>query len=318
MQRLTHLVPRTIIMLLILGIIGSRFIGLHTVEYTYVNSTLPKQYNGFVVAHVNNIGNSGGVTSEVSKMKPDIILVTGDISKDGKANSGIKTVEKLAKIAPTYYTLGLNDDPSIVNQIASAKYVDNTCENVNIEEQKDALTYIKDTYGDEMVKLVEKEDEQALAYLKYTEDKLAEDYKKNIRILGIPASLDETFTDNALIEMYKQDYESILDIGITSCTDTYSTISNYEIGLLFSGESNSIKSGEHALNGTTLLVSKSSSNGIYTEVQQITLSDGTLNDDNLLEKFLGLFIKDVGTIFDNDGGFQEHKYEYTSDEHLHF
>ena len=63
-------------------------------------------------------------------------------------------------------------------------------------------------------------------------------------------------------------------------------------------------------NGTTMFLSGGVGkipNGVrilnFPDVVCITLSDGTINNDNPLEKFLGRFITDVGTRFDGDGGF---------------
>ncbi|MBO5388656.1 MAG: hypothetical protein J6A59_11030, partial [Lachnospiraceae bacterium] len=75
---------------------------------------------------------------------------------------------------------------------------------------------------------------------------------------------------------------------------------------------------EYVLDGTTLLVS----NGVHgkepNSIHSITLSDGSVSEKNLLEKFLGLFISDVDTIFENDGGFKDYRYEYDNTEHKHF
>ena len=78
-----------------------------------------------------------------------------------------------------------------------------------------------------------------------------------------------------------------------------------------------ITKGQYGINGTQFFVSGgvATPNGInrvlnYPEIQCITLSDGTILNRNPLEKFLDMFIDDVGTIFDNDGGFTEYTYHY--------
>lgn len=49
------------------------------------------------------------------------------------------------------------------------------------------------------------------------------------------------------------------------------------------------------------------------EINYIRLSDGTIKQENTLEKFIDKFYKgDVKTIFDNDGGFSKHTYRVNS------
>ena len=63
--------------------------------------------------------------------------------------------------------------------------------------------------------------------------------------------------------------------------------------------------------GTTMVVGDSG------DVRVVTLSDGTIKEKTPLEKFLNLFIKDVGTIYDNDGGFKVEEYQDDEYEHLY-
>ena len=84
--------------------------------------------------------------------------------------------------------------------------------------------------------------------------------------------------------------------------------------------SNGYKKGTYGNNGTQLFVS----GGIgehkkfirlfnFPEVQIITLSDGTITNKNPLDKIMTKLIPDVGTIFDNDGGFNQYNFEYGED-----
>ena len=50
------------------------------------------------------------------------------------------------------------------------------------------------------------------------------------------------------------------------------------------------------------------------EVVLITLSDGTIVEQNPLEKFIGQFINNVPTKFDNDEGFKRYVKEYNSEQ----
>ena len=97
---------------------------------------------------------------------------------------------------------------------------------------------------------------------------------------------------------------------------------NGNIGLLdkIYGSTNRITKGVYGNRGTEVFVSggvgtRHGSNRImnFPEVSVITLSDGTIKDTNPLEKFISKFIPDVGTIFDNDGGFKKYTYKYNNE-----
>lgn len=322
MQRLLHWFPRMILLAAIAFTLCNIFFLLHVSEKTFVLSSIPKQYNGYKIAHINNLENSPGqAVSKARGEKPDAIVITGNLSNsNGKYNSSVSALNKLAKIAPTYYVLGPNDSIDIVNQVNGAEYIGGKSTALTIDDSIDAMKYIEETYGKKMIKLINEGDERALAYKAYTEEKLAKDAALKVNLVGITNYSTAEEVDAELMNIYKEGVGNI-NIGLAGSTNFYETIKDYDMNLLLSGitdGSSYCDEKEYVMEGTTLLVS----NGVHgkepNNIHLITLSDGSVSEKNILEKFLGLFISDVDTIFENDGGFKEHTYEFKDEGHKHF
>lgn len=267
----------------------------------YAFPELPKNYNGAVVAFVSDINKCGSSDiSNVSKANPDLIVVGGDATSTSK-------ISKLSRIAPVYFT-------------STAVAVDEASNTYNISDTPSefsrtdltAKEYLKNTYlsGGYIVEQAEKGDAEAISYMEYITESLEEGNTKKLRIFGVNSESDEVSFDNKLIAASSEGYGEV-NIAVINNPEFAETISNYGFNLVFANNaSKSVKSGIQELNGVTVVVSD--------DVEIVTLSDGNLHEYNILERFFSLFIKDVGTIYDNDGGFQKHVYEYKDDEHLHF
>lgn len=322
MKKIKKLIPILFIIIFVIAILFMRNNMLFTKNFMYKSLNIPKQFNGYKIVHINNIKNkTSGIISKTKKCKPDLILVTGSLSNNGNANGSIKLLNELGSIAPTYYVLGDNDDSSITSQITNANYIGSNDEVISKNLDISTEDYIKLTYGNSILDLANNGDEQANAYIQYIEDRIAEDSNKTLKITGIEAYNNPDLADK---EMIKSTSKGVSEVNIVLSSSAYcfDTIYNYSVDMMLTGYSQddegNLKNVQEEM-GTTLLVSNGITGKAPYSIQCITLSDGTLNDDNPLEKFLGLFIKDVGTIFDNDGGFQEYRHTYTNeDEHLHF
>ena len=74
--------------------------------------------------------------------------------------------------------------------------------------------------------------------------------------------------------------------------------------------------GPYSYSGTQLFLSGGCGNydkfriGNLPEIQLITLSDGSIKQNNPLENILDRFIGDVDAIYENDEGFSEYTYTY--------
>lgn len=88
---------------------------LTVTRYQITDACLPAAFNGFHIVHLSDMHNvSFGVNNEtllrrVAALKPDVILITGDmmIAKPGMdVTFAADTINALSRIAPVYFSLG--------------------------------------------------------------------------------------------------------------------------------------------------------------------------------------------------------------------
>jgi len=83
---------------------------LTTTQYTIPFPNLPKEFNGFCIAHVADLHNAnfgGQIERELTKKQPDIIAMTGDIvSFENHTQNAFDLIRKSNNIAPIYYVNG--------------------------------------------------------------------------------------------------------------------------------------------------------------------------------------------------------------------
>ena len=81
-----------------------------TSEYKIVSQSVPPGFNGFTVAHVSDLHNrefNGELVSRIAEVKPDIIVITGDmIHRENETEAAEKFALGAVQIAPTYYVSG--------------------------------------------------------------------------------------------------------------------------------------------------------------------------------------------------------------------
>ena len=296
-------------------------------NYVYSTNELPKAFVGYKIMHVSDICNKElSLIRKAKNADPDIILVSGgynDIS--GKHNKSNKILDKLSKIAPVYYIYNTNDAG---NEIESTNVVNITDTTVEVRPNiKDAKSFIQDNYGNSIIKQADKGDVESLEYIEYINKALNSSNDSLIKISGFGVHPESAEGKEAI-------KVNVLDLIGTDISDV-TIMMNSNIGnldticethtdiVLFGGTfgedklGTGYKKGTYGNNGTQLFVS----GGIgetkefirffnLPEFQIITLSDGTISNKNPLEEMLSRILPDVGTIFDNDGGFQKHVIEY--------
>lgn len=299
---------------------------LLTQKYVYGDVNLPKSFVGYKVVHISDICNSKiNVAKAVEKAKPDIIILSGGYS-DSNGNSGntLSTVNKLTDIAPVFYIYSTNDKG---NELDSTKAVNVTDSVIRLNPiSMDANTFIKNNYGDKIIKKAQNKDEDAMEYVQYIQEQLSETSNSELIIYGISNyTYDNGVYDasKAVMDVTDSNTDTTI-IGLLGNLNYVSEIAKTDIDTLFLGGTFGVdgalpgyKKGTYGLNGTQLFISGGVGKNPkikrifnFPEIQYITLSDGTITDDNPLENFISIFYNDVGTIFDNDGGFKEYKYEY--------
>jgi predicted MPP superfamily phosphohydrolase len=288
---------------------------------------LPKSFVGYKIVHVSDLCNSSlNIVDDVKKLEPDIIILSGGYcDSDGNADKTVKQVKELCKIADVYYVYNSSDK----DVLKDTKAINLTNENIVLETGKiKTEDFIKEVYGNSILKKAENGDKEAKEYVKYVEEALKESKDASINLIGVgnfynkDGKWDSLDFLNSVLEQNESEYK----ICITGNLENLEELSKADIDMIFSSGtfgtnliSDEYTKGTYGVNGTQLFLTA----GIgkhkdvvrifnFPQIQCITLSDGTIKNKNTLEKFIGLFVSDVGTIFDNDEGFREYKYEYTN------
>lgn len=320
----------TIILAFIVWLIWSQNHMLVTSSYVFSERNVPKTFVGFNIVHVSDLHNSSlPVTRAVSKADPDLILVTGGFVDDnGNYKRSIDTVNKISKIAPTYYVLG-EDDINYYNEIVGGIGSNATMlEGGTVDipaPQVSENDFLEKYVGKRILKLAEKQNEDSMAYIQYTKDTLIEDADAIIRLTGLSSSEEELGLIEKVYSLIGTD-KSIFEIVISSDATLFDELSKADITMFFTGSVHGdpdkypgYKKGIYPNLGTTMVLNGGvgNRNGYagrffnFPEIRCITLSDGTIKNENPIEKLLGYLIPNVGTKFDDDGGFVEHRYTYT-------
>lgn len=326
-DKLTQIIMWAIPIAMILWLLWAQNNLLVTKTFIYGDSDLPKAFVGYHVVHISDLCNTSiDVVSKVSKLKPDIIVISGGyFDSNGNSNNSVSTVSRLCQIAPVYYITNSSDksDP-----LSSTQAVNITGSTVEIHPiQKDVSTFITDNYGSDIINKANNGDEKASEYIKYVSEALTETASRKINIIGIRNYDSEDGAEQAVNDMYSL-LDSIdktdLNFALLGNLQYLDKISKSNLDTIFLGGtfgtdriSDEYKKGTKGMNGTQLFISGGVGNDgtvsrifNFPEIQYITLSDGTIHDENPLENFISLFYNDVGTVFDNDGGFTDYVYEY--------
>lgn len=298
-------------------------------KYIFMAQKVPKTFVGYTIVHVSDLNNTGlNVYSKVKSCDPDIIIVSGGFCDDrGRCDKSVKTVNKLGNLAPTYYVLGESDvgmESQIISSLNNAIYAENDVFQIYAPEI-DSDKFIKKYIGNRIIGLANKGNEDAMAYIQYTQEKLNEDANALMQITGIKYDPDELLLMDGIYDLLGTDKE-VLQVAIANQPKLFNSLSTVDIDIIFSGQLHGDKTklpnyskGMYAKDGTTMFLSggignlDGYSNRLFNfpEVVSITLSDGTIKQENPIEKLLGYLMPDVKTRFDNDGGFKEYTYTYS-------
>ena len=86
-------------------------------KHENINNKLPKKFNGFKILHISDLHNKdfhGKLTTKVKEINPDIIVITGDLidRRKTRINIAANFIQKIVKIAPTYYVSGNHEQLS--------------------------------------------------------------------------------------------------------------------------------------------------------------------------------------------------------------
>ena len=299
-------------------------------DITYSSIHLPRQYSGYKIAHISNINNERQhLASKLKGKDVDIILVSGGLVDDkGKYDKTLKELDELAKITDTLF-VGQEDDMEYIDEIADetdAVYLLN--KNVLLPEMDlTAAEYIEMHCDDGIKKQVDADTDEAQKYMEYIEGELEKSKDLRIQVLGVNGHNENIYdTKDEIFAASNYDAEyKILLFGnykeAANLTDSGASIvltgGTYGVEEVAGIKDGSVTSGDYQLfvsPGVCKDIPKSIGGKRFmnfTEVQVITLHDGMVYKRNPLERFIDIFMNDTGTIFDNDGGYQVYKYNYS-------
>jgi hypothetical protein len=295
-----------------------------TKYYIYGDSTLPKSFVGYKIVHISDICNSSlDIEKQVKKAEPDIIIVTGGYQDTaGNSTNTVKTINELAQIAPVYYIYNTSDNNTVLSGTSATDITDNVVK--KSPNNKDATTFLKDNYNME----INSNNEDEVEYLNYVTEQLTETAGAELAIIGIGNYDYDNGVYDATDKLYSmlEDSEGDTTLLLIGNTNYLDNLTKTETDMAFFGGTfgatkvlDKYTKGIYGLNGTQLFVSGGiGNNGTvkrifnFPEIQVITLSDGTITEKNPLEEFISKFYTNVGTIFDNDGGFHRYTYRYGS------
>lgn len=85
---------------------------LETTEYEVFSTKLPKEFDGFRIVQISDFhcDTFAGISEEIKRLNPDIIVSTGDLADDkGSYMSAVNLCHSLIGIAPVYAVTGNHD-----------------------------------------------------------------------------------------------------------------------------------------------------------------------------------------------------------------
>ena len=92
-------------------------------KYTYTSPKLPAAFDNYTIVQISDLHNKdfrGKLVAEIKQLKPDMIVITGDLidRRKTKIETAVAFIREVVKIAPTYYVSGnheqLSDDYDVL------------------------------------------------------------------------------------------------------------------------------------------------------------------------------------------------------------
>lgn len=313
------LAPIFVILLLVAALAFVTVSGIVVVprNYTFESSSLPKTFVGYKVVQVSNLcDKTTAAERTINYANPDLIVVTGNItSKSGSYSNSVNMLNRLAEKANVCLILGENDVPYYDNikQSLSQKVVllDNSYTSFD-SKYTSYDQFVSDYIEKRYVKQAEKDaNSSAAKYLEYTKEMLESSKDAKIDVAGL------NYSDSVIDDIYSAINldRNNFQIVVASSEKVIEPLKDAGVNLALVGNTTE-KVQKLISDGGLTIVCSSGITGetritLAPEIVAITLSDGTINKDNPLEKLLAsIFVEDVESRFANDGGFTAHRYTY--------
>ena len=313
------LAPIFVILLLVAALVFVTVSGIVVVprNYTFESSSLPKTFVGYKVVQVSNLcDKTTAAERTINYAKPDLVVVTGNItSKSGSYSNSVNMLNRLAEKANVCLILGENDIPYYDNikQSLSQKVVllDNSYTSFD-SNYTSYDQFVSDYIEKRYVKQAEKDaNSSAAKYLEYTKEMLESSKDAKIDVAGL------NYSDSIIDDIYSAINldRNNFQIVVASSEKVIEPLKDAGVNLALVGNTNEKVQKLISDGGLTIVCSSGIAGEtkitFAPEIVAITLSDGTINKDNPLEKLLAsIFVEDVESRFANDGGFTAHRYTY--------
>lgn len=153
-----------IIFIFIIGIIGFVYFENNIIVVTdikYTSEKIPDSFNNFKILQISDFhnkefrDNQKYLVDKTKDIKPDIIVITGDLIDSRRTNVDIamEYVEKAAKIAPVYYVTGNHEQrcPAEYEELIKrlkeqgVSIMDDKCESITRGNDKISIVGMQDT-----------------------------------------------------------------------------------------------------------------------------------------------------------------------------
>lgn len=315
----SSLAPIFVILLLVAALAFVTVSGIVVVprNYTFESSSLPKTFVGYKVVQVSNLcDKTTAAERTINYANPDLIVVTGNItSKSGSYSNSVNMLNRLAEKANVCLILGENDVPYYDNikQSLSQKValLDNSYTSFD-SKYTSYDQFVSDYIEKRYVKQAEKDaNSSAAKYLEYTKEMLESSKDAKIDVAGL------NYSDSIIDDIYSAINldRNNFQIVVASSEKVIEPLKDAGVNLALVGNTTEKVQKLISDGGLTIVCSSGIAGEtkitLAPEIVAITLSDGTINKDNPLEKLLAsIFVEDVESRFANDGGFTAHRYTY--------
>ena len=141
-----------------IAVIGCNYIGNRNFKETFYSVSSLKVNNKIRVVQISDLHNSiygkgnSKLVDRVTKLKPDVILYTGDIiDSNSKSNERvINLCEKLAEVAPSYYIYGNNEVEKYYDVLLNQEDLDEKFGFNNENRNPDKLVELTDALEKEL------------------------------------------------------------------------------------------------------------------------------------------------------------------------
>ena len=220
----------------------------------------------------------------------------------------------------------MDTNPDVLNDTGAINLTDGVIE-VN-KSYEDLETFVKTNYGSNLWNAYQDNDEDVVKYLTYVQEELDRTQNDTIRITGMHLYTDENDTSEEsgitagdlavkFMDKITSQGDRALDIVIVGNIDLVEPLCTSNVDLIFTGGTygtdkfnDHFKKGHYGYRGKQIFVSGGvgGHSGVrrifnFPEIQFITLSDGSLQKKNPLEKFIDKITKNTNDIMSNDAGY---------------